>query len=130
MAEYNAWRAMLDRCRRPKCKEFKWYGARGIRVCERWLTFDNFLADMGPCPPGLTIDRRDNDGDYEPTNCRWISQRDQCRNRRGNVLVEFEGQQITAADLAVRLGVPGYTVYRRLRAGDSIDQIRTRKRHH
>jgi hypothetical protein len=128
--EFNAWRAMLDRCRRPKCKEFKWYGARGISVCEQWKLFPNFLADMGPCPDGMTLDRIDNDWHYLPANCRWISQRENCNNKRNNVWTEVDGQRMTASQAAALLGLPTYTMYRRLRAGDTIDQIRDRARHY
>lgn len=72
--EYKAWRDMKERCYNPKKQNYKWYGGRGITVCERWRSsFAAFLADMGPCPPGLTLDRKDPNGHYEPDNCRWTT---------------------------------------------------------
>lgn len=77
---YGSWRAMRERCTNPKNKYFKNYGGRGITVCDRWHIFEHFLADMGERPPGLTLDRKDNDGNYEPGNCRWATPSEQNKN--------------------------------------------------
>lgn len=80
--EHACWAAMLTRCRNPKSTAFRNYGARGIKVCDRWLKFENFFADMGSRPPGLTLDRKNNNGDYEPGNCYWATVSEQNKNRR------------------------------------------------
>lgn len=83
---YSSWRAMLARCRQPNNNRFQYYGARGIQVCERWLSFENFLEDMGERPAGLSIDRIDVDGNYEPGNCRWATPLEQRHGRRDYVV--------------------------------------------
>lgn len=81
--EYRTWNAMVIRCTKPNAINWERYGGRGIRVCERWRTFANFLADMGLKPtPQHSIDRVNNDGNYEPTNCRWATRLEQRHNRR------------------------------------------------
>lgn len=86
---YNSWRAMILRCRNPRRRDFRWYGARGIQVCPQWLRppvgtggFDQFLTDLGPRPEGTTLDRIDVDGHYEPGNCRWATVIVQANNRQ------------------------------------------------
>lgn len=81
-ALHRAWSMMLDRCKNPRNIGFKNYGGRGIAVCERWHKFENFLADMGDRPEGMSIDRINNDGNYEPRNCRWATRSQQQRNKR------------------------------------------------
>lgn len=86
---YRVWSTMLERCRNPKNQSFKDYGARGIQVCERWHKFANFLADMGERPSdGHSIDRIDNDGNYEPSNCKWSTRIEQRHNRRDTISVK------------------------------------------
>ena len=94
---YTLWRAMLARCYLPKNKRYDRYGARGIVVCDRWRnSFDAFLADMGEPPPGLTLERRDNDGNYEPGNCIWATRTAQARNRASTKLTASDVGRIRA----------------------------------
>lgn len=121
--EFNAWRAMLDRCYRAKCKEYRYYGARGITVCDRWHTsFEAFFADMGRCPSGLTLDRADTNGNYEPLNCRWASATVQSANRRNMRLVMVGGERMSVSEAAKRAGVSRVTLQRRINRGMSIDE--------
>jgi len=82
---YQSWRSMVARCTQAKRHDWHHYGGRGIKVCERWLQFENFLADMGERPAGMTLDRVNVNGNYEPSNCRWATNRQQSENKRKNV---------------------------------------------
>lgn len=81
--EYKIWRGMKSRCYNPRQENYKHYGGRGIQVCKRWLnSFENFLSDMGPAPINNELDRKNNDGNYTPKNCRWITHLENCHNKR------------------------------------------------
>lgn len=119
-AEYRAWASMKQRCLNPNDKDFSRYGGRGIKVCERWITFENFLEDVGLRPSSAySIDRfPDPDGNYDPGNVRWATDEQQNRNRPTmNVVLIFDGQRRTAAEWSELLGLKRYTVYRRVSAG-------------
>jgi hypothetical protein len=78
---YRTWLGMIQRCTNPQATHFHRYGGRGIKVCERWEKFENFLADMSPRPANKTLDRINNDGNYEPANCQWVTRKQQAQNR-------------------------------------------------
>jgi hypothetical protein len=115
--EYKTWSWMLARCHNPKVRCFRNYGGRGITVCERWRTFENFLADMGRKPPGSSIDRIDVNGNYEPSNCRWVNRAVQSNNCRSNVHIELDGRRKTMAEWAKELGMSSGTLWQRLNSG-------------
>lgn len=110
---YKVWHAMLERCRNSHNQAWKDYGGRGIRVCERWHDFSNFNSDMGERPTGGTLDRIDVNGDYEPSNCRWVSQSINANNRRNNRIIEFRGELATLAQWARKCNLnKGALLYR------------------
>ena len=100
-----AWLSMRNRCLNLKAQHYKDYGGRGISICDRWNSFENFLNDMGEAPKGFSLDRIDNNGDYCPENCRWATMQMQCRNRRSNRLIEFRGVSKTLTEWAEILGL-------------------------
>lgn len=85
----QTWSAMKSRCTNPRQQSYQKYGALGVRVCVRWQSFENFLADMGERPPGKTLDRRNPFGDYEPNNCRWSDATEQANNRRADIAMRM-----------------------------------------
>lgn len=91
---YRTWQSMIARCTNPRLSEWRYYGGRGITVCEHWRTFENFLADMGEKPPGRSIDRINNDGNYEPGNCRWATKFEQSINTRRTKLTASKAEEI------------------------------------
>jgi hypothetical protein len=111
------WSSMVRRCTNPRNKAFPAYGGRGITVCDRWRDFTNFLADMGECPEGLSIDRKDNDKGYEPGNCRWATQSEQCRNTRRNVILTLNGVSHCLVEWAEITGINYGTLNDRIRRG-------------
>ena len=123
-AEYSTWNSMLDRCRNPNSQHRKDYGGRGIAVCERWYKFENFYADMGARPPGMTLDRYpDVNGDYEPGNCRWATNTQQQRNKRNTIYLEHAGVTQSLCDWEDSLGIPKNVFRDRLRRGWSLDKV-------
>lgn len=122
---HNIWSLMLQRCRDPGCTIWPYYGGRGISVCERWLKFENFLADMGVCPDGLTLERENTDGNYEPKNCRWATKVEQARNKRNNHVLTYQGESLCIAAWAERLGVSRNLLYSRINKGWSVERAFT-----
>ena len=121
--EYSTWQGMLERCRNhPR------YKGRGVTVCERWKKFENFYADMGDKPEGASIDRIDNDGNYEPGNCRWATIKEQSRNKEWNIWVEYQGREWSLKDLAAWSGVGYQTLYQRHKAGVTGDDLFRRRK--
>lgn len=118
---YKRWMAMKSRCQCTSDARYHRYGGRGIKVCERWLKFENFLEDKGPTfKEQLSLNRIDNDGDYEPSNCNWITLKEQARNTSQNHFVEYNGARITAIELSVISGIRYPTLVHRLNRGLSV----------
>ena len=111
------WRAIIDRCQKTTCNNYKNYGGRGITVCDRWLVFDNFKADMGYIPKGMSIGRKDNDGPYSPDNCRWETQREQVRNKRNTLLIEIDGEAKMPIEWSEETGISESTIKSRFYSG-------------
>lgn len=127
-AEYRSWMAMKDRCLNPRGQFFHLYGGRGISVCKRWSdSFKAFFADMGPRPSvDMSLDRIDCNGNYEPGNCRWATDTQQSRNRRGyNSIITFHGQERTVSEWAEVLGIPSSNLGWRIRSGWSAERALT-----
>ncbi len=117
--EWTAWSRMWQRCTNPKRKDWKHYGGRGVTVCERWATYENFLADMGRRPSSKhSIDRfPDTNGNYEPGNCRWATWTEQARNRRNNKLITHNGETRCLSEWAELHGLTTHQLYNRLASG-------------
>jgi hypothetical protein len=114
---YEVWSGMIKRCTRESTVHYDRYGGRGIDVCERWMSFENFYADMGERPDGMSIERIDNDKGYSPENCRWATIAEQTRNRRSNVNITIDGETMCATDWARRFGVKSSVIIKRIRSG-------------
>ena len=130
---YQTWRDMKQRCYNPKCSLFKWYGAKGIGVCARWIdSFESFLEDMGEKPKGKTLDRINVNGDYEPSNCRWATKKEQANNTTTNVVLSVPGFRGTLAQISERFQIPSPTLRGRYREGkrgaDLIAPVQTKFR--
>jgi hypothetical protein len=122
---YWVWVGMRTRCLQPKHHTYPNYGGRGIKICERWTTFTNFLEDMGERPEGKSLDRINNDGDYEPSNCRWATPKEQSMNTRASFLITWNGETLCETDWNKRLGLSAYSVARRLQNGWSLERALT-----
>lgn len=128
--EYVVWCDMLSRCNNPNNIAYKNYGGRGIKVCERWAKFPNFIADMGSRPSSKhTIDRMNNDGDYEPSNCRWATRKEQQNNMRSNHYLELNGEKKTISRWSEDLGIKLTTLIGRLDRGWTVEETLTTPLH-
>jgi hypothetical protein len=113
--EYTTWADMIQRCHNENSAAYKYYGARGIAVCDRWKTsFKNFYDDMGPRPSGTSIERINNDLGYEPGNCRWATHAEQMQNTRGTRKVLVSGREMSTSEAAKAIGVPRMRIYWRV----------------
>jgi len=111
---YNVWLSMKQRCLNKNRKDYEYYGGRGIKVCKRWLKFENFYADMGDRPKGKSLDRIDNNGNYEPKNCRWATTIEQSNNKRNNVKITYNGKTLTISQWARMIGVDMRVIWSRI----------------
>jgi hypothetical protein len=115
---------MKYRCSNPKSQQYKNYGGRGISVCSRWLEkFDNFLGDMGEKPEGMSIERIDVNGNYEPNNCKWATNLEQQKNKRNCQIIEFNGKKMTIREWAKEIGRHEATLSYRVRIGLPVHEI-------
>ena len=111
---YKTWAEMRYRCSNPKKDNYKHYGGRGIKVCERWHKFENFVADMGDRPTGTTLERKERNGDYEPNNCKWATKAEQMNNRSNNRIVTVDGKAMTMTQASRIWKVGVATIWARL----------------
>lgn len=121
---YKTWQNMIQRCTNPNVPGYKRYGAEGICVCKRWMSSKNFIEDMLPSWfEGATLDRIDNDGDYKPENCQWVTKAENIRKTRRTKFIEFQGAQLSVRQLSQRVaGVSYQTILRRLDKGLSVEE--------
>lgn len=123
------WAKMKERCNNPNSNRYHLYGGRGITVCDEWQDFLPFYkwAKENGYDDHLTIDRIDNNGNYEPSNCRWVTPREQALNRSTNVIIEYEGKKQTATEWAEELGMKPMTLLARIRRGWDVEDALTRE---
>jgi regulation of enolase protein 1 (concanavalin A-like superfamily) len=126
--EHNLWMAMNDRCYCKGSTPYQKYGAVGITVCDKWrYSFENFFADMGVCPPGLTLDRRDGRKGYSPDNCRWATVKQQANNRRSNIRVTWNGVTKNVSEWSAVVGIDASLLNWRIKNDWPVDMAMTHK---
>lgn len=128
---YNSYRCMMSRCYREKDASYKYYGGRGIAVCEEWHNVENFekWVEENPYFCGATIDRIDTNGNYEPKNCRWSTMAEQCKNRRNSILIKHNGETHNLAEWAKITGLKTSTLKSRYWRGDRGERLFEGKRY-
>ncbi len=127
-AEYSSWAGMRERCLNPNNGRFSYYGGRGIKVCKRWDSFNLFVEDMGRKPSkNHSVERINNNGNYEPSNCRWATKLEQCENQRSNRLVTFGGETKTISQWSRLTNINYYTILGRINKGWSSEKSLTKK---
>jgi hypothetical protein len=123
--EHRSWRLMRTRCNNSKRQHYKYYGGRGIKVCKRWMKFANFLTDMGRCPPNHSLDRKNNDGNYCKSNCRWATRIEQRNNRRDTRWITHDGRTQTMKQWSLETNLKLGTLSKRLNEGWPINRALT-----
>lgn len=125
---YTTWTSMISRCKNKRNPAYQNYGGRGIAVCERWLeSFENFLEDMGVRPDGMSLDRRDNNGNYDRENCKWSTKKEQQNNRRDTVILTHNGESLPLEYWVARIGIKSGTLRSRIRNGLATSEALTIK---
>lgn len=129
---YNSFRGMHSRCYREKDPSYKYYGGRGIKVCKEWHNIENFekWVESNPYQKGMTLDRIDSNGDYEPSNCRWATMFEQDKNRRNSVLIEHNGETHNITEWAIKTGINRSTLSNRYWRGDRGEKLFRRTENH
>jgi hypothetical protein len=122
---YRAWKGMLERCEKPSHKSYAYYGGRGITVCKRWHSFENFLADMGARPDGMSLERRDNNKGYTPSNCYWATRAAQMANTRNSLMLEVRGTRKHAREWAASIGITQRGLAARIAHGWTVEDACT-----
>lgn len=127
--EYKIWKSMRNRCNNPKNQSYKYFGALGVKVCQRWDLFDNFYYDMGTCPKGMGIHRIDYNGNFEPSNCKWADRTERHNNRKDNIKITLpdEDNALTVKEAAKKLNILPATAYTRISVHNTIYKTDVRK---
>ena len=112
---YRVWSHMKGRCNNPNDSHYKWYGGKGISVCDRWKTFPEFYEDMGDVPKGMTLDRIDNNKGYSPDNCKWSTRLEQARNKSNSLVYTVKGKTMRLKEWAEFLETDYLTLYQRIK---------------
>jgi hypothetical protein len=122
---YTSWASMMSRCYNINNSRYAWYGGRGIKVCDRWHKFEDFYNDIGDIPKGLTLDRSDNEGNYEPNNWRFSTQREQCNNKRNTVILKHNGESRSLSHWADILGISKQVLWLRRKRWGDVERVLT-----